>query len=240
MDDPTASTPLGGAPSEDLVLDVVLQAFLAIHDVSVKEMHCRTLNIDKMKQVRMFEDAWRYTPEKLERDVRRLFVDFVSASVNITNTDFAVAWKNLNPESRSGLMGDVTNNDENKLADNAEFHIWKAVSNDDQDSLSVNENLAFARLKDSLAVEASRPVLRSMIAYCLVPEVIRRPEGALGLVTTLGNFGLHYDELQSGLSAARCEGPWALSVMAGIGRRWGAYEDIFAVCSTRCMGTLRR
>ena len=85
--------------------DVVLQAFLAIHDdVSVQEMRRGTLDVDEMKWVRMHEDAARYTPETLARDVRRLFVVFGSTGVNTTTPTLPLGGR-TSTRRRVGLMG---------------------------------------------------------------------------------------------------------------------------------------
>ena len=67
-----------------------------------------------------------------------------------------------------------------------------------------------------------------MVVACLVPEVIRRPEHALWLIETLEASGIHSDELLSGLRALRVvRDPGVLAAMGRIGRRWGAYDDVF-------------
>ena len=81
-------------------------------------------------------------------------------------------------------MGDVTVYDE-KLAANADFHVWNVAGSDESDALSVEEDLAFKRLRDGVAGEASRPALRGNVADCLVPEIVQHPERAAGLVRAL-------------------------------------------------------
>ena len=125
-------------------------------------------------------------------------------------------------------MNDVTVSGENTLTGNEGVLVQEAVSIENSLSSSVAEHTAFTRLKEGIAGEESRPVLREMVVDCLVPEFVRRPEHALGLITTLEAPGFHPDELLSGLRALRVvRDPGVLTALAHVGRRWGATNDVF-------------
>ena len=93
------------------------------------------------------------------------------------------------------MLGQVTIDDDT-LAENADFHVYKAIWNHDPDPLAVAENIAFIQLRDGVTGEASRHALRKTVVDRLIPEIIRRPDRALGLITTLDGSGFSFDELR--------------------------------------------
>ena len=154
-------------------------------------------------------------------------IGFGPDDTTILKGQFVFAWELFDRRTGSGMIGDVPFYDAKEFASDIDFHIWNGKTRCHPDTLLTAQRLAFARLLHGLATEASRTALQRMLVDSIVVQIILRPDRGLALVRTIELAGFQYEELRRAPIALRlmCV-PGAISLIACVGRRSGAYKDV--------------